>query len=277
MARKDELGNKYLRIMSNVAMLEYQTVMHHIFIDIFMNQDMHLCRSNISGFKMYLQKKLLYFRKWFTAMKRRKLKDAHFTFISLQAWMNLWFTVCGFIGFAEYVLSHMDADIYIPMLLSNTSSLEALFSHICSLGSCSARSYPMRIASWNVRHAVKAIENSLSYSVEDYLPEPEIDDKHHTPGAIKELDNDIKKHKGAEWLWNFEFKLPNNITVVHTLVPQDGSHFETNLSRYICLYTMNITLVLHFMKMIAKKTFFADYYTLSPDLKKWPCLRLLQD
>jgi hypothetical protein len=44
-----------------------------------------------------------------------------------------------------------------------------------------------------VRGAIEAIDNSSSYSTEKYLAEPEIDDKCHTPGAIKELNNEINK------------------------------------------------------------------------------------
>lgn len=142
MAKKDALGNKYQAIMSNVALLEYQTVTHDIFVDIFMNRDIHLCKANISGFKAYLQNRLQFFKNWYESTKRRGSKGAQYAFISTQTWTNLIFTVCGFISFSEYILANSKNDIYIPMLLSNTSFIEALFSYIRSLGSHDARSYP---------------------------------------------------------------------------------------------------------------------------------------
>jgi hypothetical protein len=175
-----------------------------------------------------------YFKNWYNAMKRRKDKGAAYTFISMPTWLNLRYTVCGFIGFAECILANSKYDIYIPMLLSNTSFLEALFSHIRSLGGRDARSYP----------------------------EPEIDDQRHTPGAIKELNKDIEKRRST-WLRNFEHKIPTNVTAIPPSVPRDASHFETSLSGYVCLHIANRFFAFHFTKMIAEQTFFADYYTLA--------------
>jgi hypothetical protein len=193
MDKKDRIGNAYQGIMSNIALLEYPTAIHDIFVEAFMNRDMHLCKENISGFKTFLRRKLQYFKSWYNAMKKTKGRGASLTFISSRTWLNLRYTVCGFITFAEHVLANYNQDIYIPMLLSNTSFLEALFSHIHSLGGRGALSYPTRIASRNVRGVIEAINKSSSYSAEEYLAEPEIDDKHHTPGAIKELNNEINK------------------------------------------------------------------------------------
>ncbi len=196
-------------------------------------------------------------------MKRRKDKGAMYTFILMPNWINLQYTVCGFFGFAECILANSKYDIYIPMLLSNTSFLEALFSHICSLGGRDARSYPTRIASCNVRGAIQAIDKSLSYSLEEYLPEPEIaDDQCHTPGAIKELNKDIEK-RISTWLCNFEHKILTNVTVIPPSVPWDASHFRASLSGYVCLHITNRFFAFHFTKMIAEQTFFANYYTLA--------------
>jgi hypothetical protein len=113
-----------------------------------------------------------------------------------------------------------------------------------------------------VRDAIKAIEKSSSYSANEYLPEPEIEDMRHTPGAIRELNKDIEKRK-REWLRHFEFKLPSNVTSIPPSTPRDVSHFETPLSKYVCLHIMNRSFAYHFTKMIAEQTFFADYYTLA--------------
>jgi hypothetical protein len=113
-----------------------------------------------------------------------------------------------------------------------------------------------------VRGAIQAIDKSSSYSLEEYLPEPEIDDQRHTPGAIKELNKDIEKRRST-WLRNFEHKIPTNVTAIPPSVPRDASHFETSLSGYVCLHIANRFFAFHFTKMIAEQTFFADYYTLA--------------
>ena len=147
------------------------------------------------------------------------------------------------------------------MLLSNTSFIEALFSYICSLSSCNARSYPTQIASRGMRETIKAIEKSSSYSANEYLPEPEMEDMHHTPCAIMKLNKDIENQK-REWLQIFEFKLLTNVTSIPPLTLRDFSHFEAPFSKYVYLHIMNRSFDYHFTKMIARQTFFANYYSL---------------
>jgi hypothetical protein len=109
--KKDRIGNAYQGIMSNIALLEYQTAtIHDIFVKVFMNRDMHLCKENISGFKTFLRSKLQYFKSWYNAMKIRKGRGASLTFISSRTWLNR-YTVCGFIAFAKHVLANYNQDI----------------------------------------------------------------------------------------------------------------------------------------------------------------------
>jgi hypothetical protein len=132
------LGSTFNGIMSKVALLEYQAVVHEIFIALLMNSDMHFCWENILELKAYLQMKMEYFTVWHEAMSKRKVNNekADLTFISTQTWVNLRFTICGFVGFAEYILqNNRPEDVqYIPLLYSNTSDIKSTFSHMKSLG-----------------------------------------------------------------------------------------------------------------------------------------------
>jgi hypothetical protein len=170
--KRNLLGNGFAGIMSKIALLEFQAMVHELFVEVLMNQEMHFCRDNIVELKKYLRMKMAYFKEWYDTASQRTEKNSDLTFLSTQTWVNLRFTVCGFIGFAEYVLqtTSFDEIQYIPMLLSNTSNIEFTFSHLRSLGRRDARTYQTRVAGCNVQDSVRAIEKSSSYSASDNLP-----------------------------------------------------------------------------------------------------------
>jgi hypothetical protein len=63
------------------------------------------------------------------------------------------------------------------MLFSNTSFIEATFSHIRSLGGCDAATFKTQLASHHMRSCMKAfVDHSASYSQHEFLSEQEIDD-----------------------------------------------------------------------------------------------------
>jgi hypothetical protein len=67
------IGSTFDGIMSEVALLDYQAVVHEIFIELLMNSDMHFCQENILELKAYLQIKIEYFTVWHEAMSKRKV------------------------------------------------------------------------------------------------------------------------------------------------------------------------------------------------------------
>jgi hypothetical protein len=204
--------------MSEVALLEYQAVVHEIFIELLMNSDMHFCPENISELKAYLQMKMEYFTVWHEAMSKGKVNNekANLTFISTQTWVNLRFAICGFIGFAEYVLqNNRPEDVqYVPVLYSNTSNIESTFSHMKSLGGRDAQSYQTRIASRSVSDSITAISKSSSYSVGEYLPEQDIQDGHDHPALIKSMNQELVEMKES-WIQKFD----QNTKVAVAIVP----------------------------------------------------------
>jgi hypothetical protein len=172
-AKKDELDNAFPSIMSKVALLEYQCVTQDLFVDVYMNAELHFCRENINPLKKFIQSKMNYFKNWYDAMAKRQETSADLTFLASTTWTNLRIQVCGFIGFAEHVLNKVsEQDVkYIPMLLSNTSNLESTFSHVRSLGGRDAQSYKTRIASRSNSRSIDAVRRSSSYSESETLPE----------------------------------------------------------------------------------------------------------
>ena len=65
--------------MSKVALLEYQVVIHDIFLEVLMNRKVDLNKQNIKDFKNYMKGKLKYFQKWresAVALRRNSNKKA---------------------------------------------------------------------------------------------------------------------------------------------------------------------------------------------------------
>jgi hypothetical protein len=141
--KRNLLKNGFAGIMSKVALLEFQTTVHELFVEVLMNRGMHFCRDNIVEVKRHLRMKMAYFKEWYDTASQRMEKNSDLTFLSTQTWVNLWFTICGFVGFTECILQTTSFnDIqYIPMLLSNTSNIECTFSHLHSIGGQDARTY----------------------------------------------------------------------------------------------------------------------------------------
>ena len=213
-AKKGELGNRFTAVMSRVALLEYQTVIHDIFNEVLMNKDLHLTKRNIAGFKAYLKLRMRYFRRWLEAMVQRPDKKARLTFLSMQTWTNLRFAVCGFIGYAEYILTTSnDESLFVPTLYSNTSFLEATFSHVRSLGGRDAGTFATRIASRSVRAAFRAIDGSSSYSRNEHLDEEEDNDGRFEGGILKELNKETSEQKHL-WVNTFSGKVAATVKIL---------------------------------------------------------------
>lgn len=145
--------------MSKIACLEYQTTIHEIFNETLMNRELHICNENVDGFEEFLKKRLDYFAKWKSAM----VGNGNNNFIAPETWINLRMTVCGFIEYARQVVTKFP-HIYVPMLHSNTSVLEAMFSAMRSLGGRNANNYISRFGCLNIINAKKAIDKSKSYT-----------------------------------------------------------------------------------------------------------------
>lgn len=64
----------------------------------------------------------------------------HLTFMSKTTWVNLQLCVCGFISYSEYIVNKYES-VYVLMLFSNTSFIEATFAHIRSLGGRDAATF----------------------------------------------------------------------------------------------------------------------------------------
>lgn len=266
--RKAQLGNSYIEIMSKVANLEYRTAMHDISNEVLMNRELHLTKDNVLGFKSHLQQRLQYFQRWYHAMKEIPEEGAGVTFLSLQIWLNLRITVCGFIEYAIYKVTRYPS-LIIPMLFSNTSHVEATFSQVRGLGGRDAATFMTRIACRQVDACMHSLEGSSSYSTSEHLQEQDIDDGRFEVGCIKALNKDVEKSR-RRWVLLFADR-PSCETMVGIL-PQSSAcrgtststsnHDTRNLTQPVLVFLTEKVINSHFSKVLAEETSLPNRYVL---------------
>lgn len=129
-----------------------------------------------------------YFLTWKIATKGKSANQ----FLAPVTWYNLKLTVTGFIGYARHVLDVTEID-YVSMLHSNTSTLEATFSSIRSLGGRDARSYESRIGCRSCTSASRAVDKGKAYTTNDMLEEDNFVDNNFDKLAMKGLNLEISR------------------------------------------------------------------------------------
>jgi hypothetical protein len=129
---------------SKLNTLEYSVAIATLFNELFMNKGKKITRKNWNSVRSHVDEALGFFGRWHTAhgiavaeerckeQKDRELKmDSHF--LSKITYGNIRTSIDGFLEYAYLVLNDPDGPQYVPLLHSNSSVLEALFSQIRSL------------------------------------------------------------------------------------------------------------------------------------------------
>jgi len=130
---KDHAAGASLEQKMELNVLEYCAAVGVIFNEFFMNKFERLTLDNINEHEERMKECLSFFEKWRDEqiqLRQRKVADWKETFLAHETYKNLRIGVAGFFQYARYVLAEPNAPAYIPMLHSNTSSLEAFFSQV---------------------------------------------------------------------------------------------------------------------------------------------------
>ena len=115
---------------NDIATLLYMVHIQALFHDLFMCKREKITKDNCDVVENLVKGYFKYFEDWKRAqlkLKKAGYKEWEKTCLAHQTWKNLRFGFCGFFHFAKYMVEHRGVK-YVPMLLSNSSSLEARFS-----------------------------------------------------------------------------------------------------------------------------------------------------
>ena len=252
-------------LFSKLALLEYQTVMHDLFHEVLMNKNMHFCQENIDGFMSHLKQKMTFFGKWKEAqLKRKEAKEDNWaeTFLAPQTWTNLRCTVCGFFQYAQSMLKNFPSDAkYIPMLASNTSSLEATFSLIKSMGGQNAQTYATRVSCKLTQVASRALEKSRSYGLTEHMEEANDSNDLYGSGALQAQNTSIEKDKDG-WMAKFDGKMAVSVPCWNLAAFVPPKIMQTKCTEEIHHNLLSRKhLTTHFLKALAPGL--SDYWVLA--------------
>jgi hypothetical protein len=152
-----------IQIKQAVYVLEYQVIIHEIFIARMMNKEYCITKANIDEEESKMKDFLKYFAEWKQEQQEFRRTEAKTKnldwkkyFLAEQTYTNLRLMIAGFFHYARTVLDHADGPEYVPALHSNQSSIEALFSWIRHIGRDSVRDFGGGIGS---RNAIRTASN----------------------------------------------------------------------------------------------------------------------
>mmetsp|Transcript_27908 Transcript_27908/g.41164 ORF Transcript_27908/g.41164 Transcript_27908/m.41164 type:complete len:276 (-) Transcript_27908:315-1142(-) len=167
-------------IKQDIRTLEFCVVVGDIFNSILLCKQERINESNINS-ERFLRTRTEYFARMRRAHLARK-DDARFngetrswqrTGIASETFRNFSLTVSGFIAYAKEMIrisAQIMPGLYIPLLHSNQSTIESLFSLIRSMNFDRVDKFSKGYGSLDFRHAARAVSLSKTYE-EDNLDE----------------------------------------------------------------------------------------------------------
>ena len=155
-------------IKSDLSCLEFVIHVSIIYIETLMNKKRTITLHNLDSIKSTLVESITYFEWWFYSAKSQKKdsKDREWekSVLSKVTYTNLRFGVRGFIRFAEIVL---ERGYYVPMQMSSTSSIEAVFSQVRSHKCDTPKDFKSKITLLNSKKSMSALSTNKMYSKDD--------------------------------------------------------------------------------------------------------------
>jgi len=152
-ANKTACGNSITS--ATLATIEYCTHVAIIFNENLMNAKLSLSMDNIDEREGKVRQSMEYFQEWKRDADQSQNNKA---FLSMITYSNLRICVAGFFAYARLVL-HSGVE-FVPMLHSNTSILEALFSLVRSMKKETARDYPKAVSTIRAGTEVVALSGN---------------------------------------------------------------------------------------------------------------------
>jgi hypothetical protein len=147
-----KLIEKTAVIPSDLYCAEFMCIIHDIFVDLFLHKDKKITAKNVSSIRAIIGNHLQYFMKWYTNQNQAKesnRKDWVAMFLAKETWQNILTSINGFFYYCEDSIKRNGKNDYIPVLRSNTSTLESLFSNIrgmCGQNETSVANYTAAIS-----------------------------------------------------------------------------------------------------------------------------------
>jgi hypothetical protein len=169
---QDNVASDDTALASDIASLLFMVHIQCLFHDLFMNKNEKITKGNCDIVEKLVKHYLSYFEGWKKAqMKRKRAKDPDWerSFLAHQTWKNMRHGLCGFIHFARYMVEKRGVK-YVPMLLSNQSSLESRFSYQRRTNHASATSFSAGVSNMSQKSATAQITNRC-YLKEDCVEE----------------------------------------------------------------------------------------------------------
>lgn len=152
--------------------------------------------------------------KFFEYWKLSRKGQPASNFLAPGTWQNLKLCVYGFVGYARHTLENTNT-LYIPILHSNTSAIEATFSSIQSLGGRNALSYESRVGCRSATDASTAVDKGRMYASSDTLADNQFQTNTWDFSAIQGVNNDnTKKQEEIEKLTISKLNIGQQFDVV---------------------------------------------------------------
>ena len=133
--KANQMANVPLIVKSGIACLMYRSCVGSLFNDILMEKKITITHSNITLIEKKLKYALEYFAEWYKCRDVRKQdrdevrsKMWEKSVISGTTYEILFLGVLGFIGYCKYILGKYAHIHFVPVMHSNTSSIESHFS-----------------------------------------------------------------------------------------------------------------------------------------------------
>ena len=159
-------------IASDLASLLFMVHIQSLFHDLFMSKHEKITQENCGIVEKLVKGYLSYFEDWKRAQMKRKRANVdgwERTFLAHQTWKNMRHALCGFVHFSKYMVEKRGVK-YVPMLLSNSSSLESRFSRQRRTNHDSASKYSSGVSNMTTKSA-RAQTTGRCYLTEDCVEE----------------------------------------------------------------------------------------------------------
>ena len=150
--KSQEVPNINPSVQSAISCLQFRVYSSALYIQLFLNKDVQLNRKNIKRIRKRIEYILKWFTEWFNQRDIRKQDlnqeirtNWEKSVMSIITFQVMHLGEFGFLGYAEYILDNCPDVYYVPVLHSNTSSLEAHFSLMRWYGADTASKYSFSV------------------------------------------------------------------------------------------------------------------------------------
>jgi len=166
---------------TTLATIEYCVHVAIIFNEILMNKEVKFDKSNIDDYENMVRDSMAYFEDWkaeideLMANNTENRHELSKGFMSIVTYNDLRICVSGFFSYTRTILKNLDNDnpseLFVPVLHSNSSALEAWFSLVRSNDMDSSCDYATAVSTLYAGAGAEALCNSQnkSYSEKDII------------------------------------------------------------------------------------------------------------